>query len=180
MSRGVLLTLILALVAGALGLWAGRAVTTREHSRTSTPAATTVGDAVPPITLPDLSGQARRLSEWQGRPLLINFWASWCAPCVEEMPLLDAYALQEPDIGVQVVGIALDEPDAVVRFLGRNPVTYPILLDRAGPNDSSVQLGNAIGALPYSVLVDASGRVLAQKLGPFRDDELKSWTAPAR
>lgn len=175
----------LAVLAGAAGMWAGSGWDRSSRLAVSgrmdaAPARLTVGDALPDIRLPDNHGRLRALNEWRGRPLLINFWASWCRPCIEEMPLLDAFAAQETDNAVQVVGIALDEVVAVQRYLEATPVAYPILLDRAGPNDASVRLGNAGGVLPYSVLVNASGRVLAQKLGPFRDDELQAWSAAAR
>lgn len=112
-----------------------------------------------------------------GRPQLINLWASWCGPCIEEMPELDRFAGQQGDQGTQVVGIALDDADAVRAFLERVPVRYPILIDAAGPADAGVQLGNVKGVLPYSVLVDAQGRLLKQKVGPFRDGEIDSWAA---
>ena len=183
-ARQALAIVVLAVLAGAVGMWAGSRWDRSSSAAISggidaAPARLTIGDALPNISLPDRDGRLRALSEWRGRPLLVNFWASWCLPCIEEMPLLDSFA-QETDNGVQVVGIALDEVAAVQRFLEATPVAYPILLDRVGPNDASVRLGNARGLLPYSVLVDASGHVRAQKLGPFRGDELKAWTAAAR
>lgn len=137
------------------------------------------GDLAPAIELPDLDGRPRALAEWQGQPLLVNFWASWCGPCIEEMPLLDEFAREQGDGGVQVLGIALDDLDAVREFLAQVPVAYPILMDRAGPADSSVQLGNSRGVLPYSVLLDAEGRVLREKLGVFTRRELQDWVRAA-
>jgi len=184
-ARQALAIVALAVLAGVAGMWAGSRWDRSSSAAISggmdaAPARLTLGDALPDIRLPDSDGRLRALTEWRGRPLLINFWASWCRPCIEEMPLLDAFAAQESDNGVQVVGIALDDVVAVQRFLEATPVAYPILLDRVGPNDTSVRLGNARGLLPYSVLVDASGRVRAQKLGPFHGDELKAWSAAAR
>lgn len=184
-SRQALGIVLLALLAGAAGLWLGARQDktiplTRPNPAQDARRQLVPGEAIPAIRLPDRDGRVRALAEWQGRPLLINFWAPWCSPCIEEMPLLDAFAAREAANGVQVVGIALDEPAAVERFLGATPVAYPILLDRVAPDDSSAQLGNALGVLPYSVLVDASGRVLAQKAGPFRGDELSRWTAESR
>lgn len=133
------------------------------------------GDAVPALDFVDRDGNARTLSEFQGRPLLINFWASWCGPCVEEMPLLDRFAAEQGANGVQVLGIALDEAEAVEAFLEEFPVDFPIVLDTPGPRDSSVQLGNRRSVLPFSVLVDAQGRVVKQKIGAFDEDGLADW-----
>jgi thiol-disulfide isomerase/thioredoxin len=134
------------------------------------------GEPMPSLTLPTLDGQATALPDaYAGRPLLINLWASWCGPCIEEMPELDRFAASQGTNGTQVVGIAIDDPEGVQAFLRRTPVAYPILIDVAGPRDSSVQLGNPKGVLPFSVLVGADGRVLKQKLGPFQAGEIEDW-----
>ena len=193
-TRGILLA---ALVAGVLGLVAGLAVNgpgpllrseigqrAVQHAMDAVapppPAGLAVagrGDIIPAITLPDLAGATHTVPRgFPGRPILVNFWASWCAPCIEEMPELDRFAAGQGDTGVQVVGIALDDPAAVEEFLARIPVRYPILVDVAGPRDSSVQLGNPRGVLPYTVLVSADGRLLKQRIGPFVHGELDAWT----
>ena len=135
-----------------------------------------VGDQLPALTLPDLAGQPLVLRDhFAGRPLLINVWASWCAPCVEEMPELARFADAQGDNGVQVLGLALDTTDDVRGFLQQVPVDYPIVIETPGPRDASVQLGNAQGLLPYSVLFDAQGRLVKAKLGPFAHGEIDSW-----
>jgi len=137
------------------------------------------GETIPAITLPGLDGSPRTLpAAWSGRPLLVNVWASWCGPCIEEMPELQRFASQQGDNGVQVVGIALDDADAVRAFLARVPVAYPILLDVPGPADAGVRLGNPKGVLPYSVLVSAEGRLLKQRIGPFAHGEIDDWASP--
>ena len=115
---------------------------------------------------------------YAGRPLLINVWASWCGPCIKEMPELDRFAASQGGDGVQVIGIALDQPEAIRAFLHHTPVRYPILVDTPGPRDSAVRLGNPAGVLPYTVLVDADGRLLKQKIGPFEHGEIDGWAAP--
>lgn len=136
------------------------------------------GQPMPPLRLPALDGRAVELpTAHAGRPLLINVWATWCGPCVQEMPELDRFAASQDANGAQVVGIALDDAASVREFLQRIPVRYPILLDAAGPRDAGVRLGNPKGLLPYSVLVGADGRVLKQKLGPFEPGEIDTWAA---
>ncbi|KAF1712714.1 thioredoxin [Pseudoxanthomonas kalamensis DSM 18571] len=136
-----------------------------------------IGDPMPALTLPDPDGQPLKLpGRFAGRPLLINVWASWCGPCLQEMPELDRYSREQGDNGVQVIGLALDTPEAVRAFLRQLPVHYPIVLDLPGADDASVRLGNVRGALPYTVLIDANGRIAKQKLGPFQPGEIDGWT----
>lgn len=136
-----------------------------------------VGEPMPTIELADLHGQRQSLPRaYAGRPLLINVWASWCGPCIEEMPELDRYARAQAPAGIQVIGLALDTPENIRQFLGRVPVAYPILVDTPGPADASVWLGNRKGVLPYSVLVGADGKILKQKVGPFAPGEIDAWS----
>lgn len=137
------------------------------------------GDAIPVLELQDLDGRPAAFpGEHAGRPLLVNVWASWCGPCIEEMPELQRFAESQGSDGVQVVGIALDEAAAVRDFLRRVPVDYPILLDAPGPADAGVRLGNPRGVLPYSILVAADGRLLKQRIGPFAAGEIDDWATP--
>lgn len=151
----------------------------RARARQPVPAGTAVaevGDVIPVIDLPALDGGRLRLPAGTlGRPLLVNVWASWCGPCVVEMPELARYAREQGPNGTQVVGIALDEADAVSDFLSEVPVDYPIAIDAPGRSDAGVRLGNVRGVLPYTVLIDAEGRLLKRKVGPFVPDELDTW-----
>lgn len=167
----------------AAGAWLTRpalpSMTEPSTARPATPAAAPAtlapGDRVPAFTLPDLDGMPVQFPDrFLGRPLLINVWASWCAPCIEEMPELARFAARHADSGPQVVGLALDTHEAVLDFLGNVPVYYPIVLETPGPADASVKLGNRQGLLPYSVLIDAQGRVVRQKLGPFKAGEIEA------
>ncbi len=137
------------------------------------------GQRIPDISLSDLQGRPVSLrSTYRGRPLLINLWASWCAPCVTEMPELQAFSSEQGANGIQVVGIALDDPAAVQAFLRRVVVSYPILIDVPGASDAGVRLGNAAGVLPYSVLVTQNGVLLKQRIGPFAPGEIAGWVKP--
>jgi thiol-disulfide isomerase/thioredoxin len=137
------------------------------------------GEPVHAITLPGLDGAAIEVpGDYVGRPILVNLWASWCGPCIEEMPELERFAVEQGANGVQVVGIALDDQAAVEAFLARIPVSYPIAIDVPGPRDSGVQLGNPRGVLPYTVLIGADGRLLKQRIGPFSHGEINGWAAP--
>lgn len=139
----------------------------------------TRGEPVPAIKLADLAGTVMELPKaYAGRPMLVNVWASWCRPCIAEMPELQRFAGEQGANGVQLVGIALDDEAAVRTFLERIPVSYPILLDAPGPADAGVRLGNPKGVLPYSVLVSADGRLLKQRIGPFASGEISDWTQP--
>ena len=133
-----------------------------------------VGETIPSLTLNDFNGGKQSLADVAGgKPMLINFWASWCGPCIKEIPELVDFSTSQSDI--LVVGIALDEPDAAKTFIDRFKMEYPQLWDEIGPRDSSVALGNPAGALPYSVLIDKDGVLRKQKIGPFAHGEIATW-----
>lgn len=114
-----------------------------------------------------LDSRRVRLPLPKGRPVLINVWATWCGPCIKEMPELAEFSRQQGADGVQVIGLALDDVAAVQAWLKRLPSPYPHYRDDAGPRDAGVVLGNPAGVLPYTVLVDANGVLRKQQVGPF-------------
>ncbi len=133
------------------------------------------GDPVPAFTLPGLAGPAMTVPT-RGRPVLLNYWASWCGPCLDELPLLSAFAAQQGPGGVQVVGIALDDRAQAEAFVRQRPLGFPSLSEAPGEHDSSVRLGNHRAVLPYSVLIGADGRQLRSHSGAFRDaEDLRNW-----
>ena len=138
------------------------------------------GDIVPAMTLATPNGAKVEIPrDWAGKPTLVNLWASWCAPCLKEMPELQAFASEQAANGVQVVGIALDDAASVQAMLQRLAITYPNLIDAPGPADAGVRLGNPAGVLPYSILVSTEGRVLKMKIGPFENrQDIERWIQP--
>ena len=116
------------------------------------------------------------VSAFRGHPVLLNFWATWCAPCVTEMPLLDRFQRDKASRGWQVLGLAVDSPTPVRRFLTQNVMSFSIGLAGLEGVDLARSLGNASGALPFSVLFDIEGRAIARKLGALHPEDLEAWT----
>lgn len=111
----------------------------------------------------------------RGQPLVLNFWATWCAPCVKEMPLLDAFYKEHKPKGWHVVGLAIDSPTPVREFLGKLPITFPIGLAGLNGVDLSRNLGNPSGALPFSVAFNRQGKAISRKLGLLKPEDLAIW-----
>ena len=111
----------------------------------------------------------------RGRPLVLNFWATWCPPCVKEMPDLDRFQRQFAAQGWQVVGLAIDSPTPVREFLARTPVSYRIGLAGLDGTGLSRRLGNEGGALPFTVVFNAAGRVVQRKLGEANLEQMQAW-----
>lgn len=138
------------------------------------------GDPAPAVTLLDRDGQAASLVQWQDRLVVVNFWATWCAPCRKEMPELHRFQQKHAASGVQVIGVALDGIADVEAFLRDTPVGYPILLAPNPATNPSLPFGNTYGALPFSVLLGRDGRILDTRLGEVSEATLESWVAPHR
>lgn len=163
-----------------LGWWLGqRALWPEEKPAPPGMVVTEVGELAPPLSLPDLRTGDPVAVTGPGRMRLVNYWASWCGPCRKEMPVLDAFSRQQGGNGIKVMGIALESREEALAFLDEVPVQFQLLVENPGPGDSSVQLGNRRGILPYTVLIDADGRLLKTHYGAFPDPEsVREWARP--
>jgi len=121
----------------------------------------------------DLSGARRTLREWRGRVVLCNFWATWCAPCREEIPMLIAVREVFAAKGAEIVGIGIDQVAKVEEFARTYGVTYPVLIAEADAIELMRRLGNALGGLPYTVVVDRVGAVAHRRLGALTRAEVE-------
>jgi thiol-disulfide isomerase/thioredoxin len=125
---------------------------------------------VPDISLADADGVKHKLSEWKGRPLLINFWATWCAPCRREIPLLKTLRRERTADGVEVVGIAVDFRDAVQHYAREIGIDYPVLVGEQDGLDAIAAFGMDT-VFPFTVFADRQGRIVTLKVGELHADE---------
>ena len=130
------------------------------------------GTAVLNLVLPDAQGHEQALAQWRGKVLVVNFWATWCAPCREEMPQFVAMQTRDAAKGLQFVGIAVDDPAKVQAFAREVNLNYPTLIGGYGAIELSKTLGNDLAALPFTVVLDRRGRVVDTQLGPFKKAKL--------
>lgn len=166
---------VVALAFGALGLWLGL-----RNAPPPAPAAPPVAVAPGPVgalfsqSMNDASGASHMLGRWKGKALIVNFWAPWCAPCVQEMPELDALALASAANNINVIGIGIDSPANIAEFATRLKISYPLYVAGMGGTELARQFGNSAGGLPYTVLIGADGQVKKTYLGKIKFDELKA------
>jgi thiol-disulfide isomerase/thioredoxin len=128
---------------------------------------------LPDFTLPDLDGRPHSIREWAGRPLMINFWATWCAPCREEIPLLHRLRRERRAEGLEIVGIAVDIAKDVREFVTKSPIEYPVLVGEEDGTQVAASFGVKELALPFTVFLDRRGRVLALRMGQLHEDQAK-------
>jgi thiol-disulfide isomerase/thioredoxin len=167
-----------ALAAAGAGAWLWR---TQEHAQQA--ALADVRHDLPPgfwaIRVPRPDGSELALGQFQGQPLLVNFWATWCPPCVEEMPLLDAFGKAHAAKGIRVVGLAIDGPTPVREFLSKHPVQFPIGLAGLEGNDLLKALGNSGGQLPFTVWIHPTRPDIERHRGLVTPELLERWAQTA-
>ena len=142
------------------------------------------GAGTPPdlwsLTFPTLDQTPLRMADWRGRPLVLNFWATWCGPCVTEMPLLDRFSKDHAAAGWRVLALAIDKGEQVRKFVTERALSLPVALAGAEGIDLSRGLGNSLGALPFSVLFDSAGAPVARQLGALTPELLAQWVGQTR
>ncbi len=163
------LIIIAAIIALGLGITARHLFPSTEKTGVS---------ALPEFNLPDLSDRQHNISEWSGKILVINFWATWCPPCLKEIP--DFVTLQEQYAakGLQFIGIAIEDKQAVAEYAAKTKINYPVLL--GGDNGIALahQLGNNVDAVPYTLIVDKQGQIIYQHPGELAKDKILEVIAP--
>jgi thiol-disulfide isomerase/thioredoxin len=133
---------------------------------------------VPEFIMPDLADQQRNISEWHGKVIVLNFWATWCPPCLKEIPEFVELQNELGDKGLQFIGIAIEEKDPVVEFLKSTKINYPILIGSDAGISLSVKLGNVIQAVPYSVVIDRNGNIAHSHPGEFSKQQILEIVTP--
>jgi thiol-disulfide isomerase/thioredoxin len=165
--------LLIGLAAMAAGLWLYQSVLA--PARSSAAALATLQSR----SFSDLAGSDRTLLDWQGKVRVVNFWATWCEPCREEIPALQRVQAKFAANGLETIGISIDHADKVRQFAKNMAITYPLLLGDASVIDVARALGNRAGGLPYTLVIDAQGKLLASKLGGITEAQLTEILLPA-
>lgn len=165
------------LVIGAFSGWA--AYTLTRHLDEAAPSSAIGGNATDvlrvlnSLPLTDLSGKATQLDAWQGKILVVNYWATWCPPCRAEMPAFSRLSERYGAKNVQFVGIGIDSSDKIIQFAKDNPVSYPLVVGTPEHLTLAAQLGNPAQGLPFTLLLDATGRLHSVKLGRMTERDLE-------
>jgi len=136
------------------------------------PPSGSIPETLPDIAFEDRGGATRRLSDWKGRPLLVNFWATWCGPCREEIPLLEHVSRERARGGLQIIGVAVDSRAAVLDYAQHAAIPYPLLIGQQ-PGLEAVRALGLQPVFPFSVFVDARGRIVTLKIGALRADQVR-------
>ncbi|MFW5443544.1 MAG: TlpA family protein disulfide reductase [Methylococcaceae bacterium] len=124
------------------------------------------------FSLPDLSGKQRNITEWQGKVRIINFWATWCPPCLKEIPEFINLQNEFRDRGIQFIGIAIEDKKSVKKYLSKININYPILIGKDDGIALSQQLGNIVNAVPFTVVTNQQGQIIHRQPGEFSREQI--------
>ncbi|MDQ9171276.1 TlpA disulfide reductase family protein [Oxalobacteraceae bacterium R-40] len=167
MKRSYIVVAAIALASAALGI----VVSTQRWS--PDPPQDSATAALFRQSLPDAQAAIQPLSQWQGKTLVVNFWATWCAPCVDEMPELSALQQKSASKNIQIIGIGIDSAGNIKDFSLKHKITYPLYVAGVSGTELARKFGNQAGGLPFTVLVSPSGEVQKTYLGRLKMDELE-------
>lgn len=174
------LAAIVALTFAAVGAYVANTRPDKEEPQRLAPQPLAAAPASGPVQalyaqlLPDAGGQQQALAQWQGKALLVNFWAPWCAPCVEEMPELSSLQQQYSGKNLQVIGIGIDSQARIAQFAAKLKLAYPLYVAGMDGSELARKFGNTSGGLPYTVLIGADGQVRKTYLGRLKFEQLRS------
>jgi thiol-disulfide isomerase/thioredoxin len=168
-AREWLAIALVALVAGgggyAFNVW---------RSAPDRAAAAAASETLLATRLPDLNNRPQGVEQWKGKVLVVNFWATWCAPCREEIPLFVKLQEKYAGRGLQFVGIAIDQPEKVRPFAAEFGMNFPILIGDADTIDLGKKLGNRAGVLPYTLIVGRDGKIVSTEIGAVKEAKLEA------
>lgn len=170
--RHALLIIAVSSLAAAAGYFFGRPQPTPMSAPEAIPTAQAPARLLA-LTLPDLNGQPQSLSQWKGKVLVVNFWATWCPPCKEEMPEFSRINTKYASNGVQFVGISIDSADKVIAYSKQVSISYPLLISNLETLDLSIDLGNRAKALPFTIVLRPDGSPQQVKLGKYATADLE-------
>ncbi len=158
-----------------IGVYAGNFVTQKldDEPISAAELESPIATQRPEFSLPDLNGKAHNISEWQGKILLVNFWATWCPPCRKEIPSFNTLQ-KKYSKDVQFVGIAIDDTIAVKRFIEMIPIDYPVLIGDKDAIKIAQDYGNVTGVLPYTVLIDRKGTIISASEGGVGEADIEA------
>lgn len=167
MKRSTIMMAVVAVIFAIAGIWYGT------HRTNPTPAGPNAVTSLFSQTLPDRDGKLQPLAQWRGKRMLVNFWATWCSPCVEEMPELSALQTELGDSNLRIVGIGIDSATNIAEFAKKVPVSYPLYVGGMGGSELARQFGNQAGGLPFTALIAADGTIQKTYLGRLKIDEVR-------
>jgi len=165
------IVLAIALAAGIAAFFVSRTLLEPAPAPPPQPEPAVIPEIRPDVTLADREGKPRALSEWDGKPLVINFWATWCAPCRREIPMLNALARDTAAEGIEVIGIAIDFREEVLKFLDATPIAYTVLIGEQDGMDAARAFGMASIGLPFTAFTDRQGRIATIHVGELHRPE---------